>query len=104
MEWFGAAMSATFVGHYPWFMTYNYLNNYLENPDDTGIKKLGKQAGIGFCSSVVSDTCSNSLRVVKTYKQTYQEEITYRSIVKDIIKKESNLWIIILGIRNQNFS
>ena len=23
----GAAMSATFVGHYPWFMTYNYLNN-----------------------------------------------------------------------------
>lgn len=23
------AMSATFVGHYPWFYTYNYLNTAL---------------------------------------------------------------------------
>ena len=97
----GAAMSATFVGHYPWFMTYNYLNNYLENPDDTGIKKLGKQAGIGFCSSIVSDTCSNSLRVVKTYKQTYQEEITYRSIVKDIVKKESIYGLLFRGLETR---
>ena len=97
----GAAMSATFVGHYPWFMTYNYLNNYLENPDDTGIKKLGKQAGIGFCSSVVSDTCSNSFRVVKTYKQTYQEEITYRSIVKDIVKKESIYGLLFRGLETR---
>lgn len=27
------AMSATFVGHYPWFYTYNYLNVTLPNYD-----------------------------------------------------------------------
>lgn len=27
------AMSATFVGHYPWFYTYNTLNAYLPQYD-----------------------------------------------------------------------
>ena len=32
--------------------------------------------GAGFCASAVSDTCSNSIRVVKTTKQTSKESIT----------------------------
>ena len=31
-------------------------------PDDEKIKKLGRNAAIGFVASVVSDTTSNSLR------------------------------------------
>merc|ERR1711991_1293161 len=59
-----AAASATFVGHYPWFFTYNYLSETLPKTDDP-LGKLGRSAVIGFCSSAVSDTCSNSIRVVK---------------------------------------
>lgn len=68
--WYGAwaTACATFVGHYPWFGTYNELNRRLPDPH-TLLQKLGRQALIGFCASVISDTCSNSLRVVKTYRQ-----------------------------------
>ena len=31
-------------------------------PDDEKVKKLGRNAAIGFVASVVSDTTSNSLR------------------------------------------
>jgi len=55
-----AAASATFVGHYPWFFTYNYLTEHLDKAD-TKIGNLGRSAFIGFCSSAISDTCSNSV-------------------------------------------
>lgn len=58
---------ATFAGHYPWFATYNTLNAYIATPEDK-FKKLVRNAGIGFTSSVVSDTISNSIRVLKTYR------------------------------------
>ena len=64
------------------FFTYNYLQERIPK-QDSGIKKLARNGLIGFCSSVVSDTCSNSIRVVKVYKQvrarTYMHEKTDRS-------------------------
>ena len=61
---------------------------------------MSKNAGIGFVSSVVSDTCSNSLRVIKTYKQTYQTEIGYSNIIKDIIK-ESIYGLLFRGLETR---
>ena len=65
------AMSATFVGHYPWFYTYNKLNEALPAYDrKTNLPMfLARNAAIGFCCSAISDTCSNSIRVIKTTKQ-----------------------------------
>ena len=34
-----AAASATFVGHYPWFFTYNYLSEAIPE-QDTALAKL----------------------------------------------------------------
>ena len=73
--WHGSigAMSATFVGHYPWFFTYNLLQEKLPQVDkkkDGLAKYLLRNAFIGFCCSAVSDTCSNSVRVIKTTTQT----------------------------------
>lgn len=79
-----AASAATFVGHYPWFMVYNYLQEYIPKQTDT-LKKLARNAGIGFTASVVSDTCSNSIRVVKVYKQAHTEGVTYPQAVKEVI-------------------
>lgn len=82
-----AAAAATFVGHYPWFFVYNTLNGYLPKYDDT-LRKLGRSAIMGFCASAVSDTCSNSVRVIKVYKQSNQEAITYPEALRRVIKED----------------
>jgi len=68
------------MGHYPWFYTFNKLNHII--PDyDTTLMKLTWRALIGFTASVVSDSISNSMRVIKTTKQTYRTQITYKEVV-----------------------
>ncbi|KIY67174.1 mitochondrial carrier [Cylindrobasidium torrendii FP15055 ss-10] len=87
--WYGAwaTAAATFVGHYPWFATYNYLSVALPH-GDTLFLKLLRQAVIGFVASVVSDTISNSLRVVKTYRQTYPRPIGYLASAQEIVRQD----------------
>ena len=46
-------------------------------------------AGIGFVSSVVSDSLSNSIRVVKTYRQTNKEPISYPETVKRCVVQDA---------------
>ncbi|KAG5643994.1 hypothetical protein DXG03_009284 [Asterophora parasitica] len=84
--WYGAlaTAAATFVGHYPWFGTYNYLDANLPLPD-TLAQKLLRRAFIGFVASVVSDTISNSLRVVKTYRQVNETRIGYLDAARAVI-------------------
>ncbi len=72
-----ASAAATAVGHFPWFLTYNYLNEVLPLIEGNGEKDsmmifmtLGRSALLGLAASCVSDCCSNSLRVIKTTKQT----------------------------------
>lgn len=76
-----ASAAATFVGHYPWFFVYNSLNASLPQYEEM-YKKLMRSAVIGFCASAVSDTFSNSIRVVKVYKQANTEKITYTETLK----------------------
>jgi hypothetical protein len=87
--WQGAlgAMSATWVGHYPWFYTNNQLREVLP-PFEFTYGKYVRNAVIGFASAAVSDTCSNSLRVLKTTRQTALEPIGYMESAKQIIEKE----------------
>ena len=80
-------MGATFVGHYLWFATYNYLNEYLPRYDSE-LKSYARNGLIGFTACVVSDSCSNSIRVVKTYKQPASKIIGYSTIIKTIIKND----------------
>lgn len=82
-----AQISATFVGHYPWFLTYNILNEKLPKYDN-GIQKFLRNGFIGFSAAVLSDCCSNSLRVIKTTKQTNKNTISYLDTTKLIIKED----------------
>ncbi|TFK71040.1 mitochondrial carrier [Pluteus cervinus] len=84
--WYGAfaTAAATFVGHYPWFGTYNFLEANLPLPETT-MQKLGRRAFIGFVASVVSDTVSNSLRVVKTYRQVNETRIAYWDAARAVV-------------------
>merc|ERR1711904_708913 len=87
--WQGAvgAMTATWVGHYPWFYTNNQLRESLP-AFDFAYGKYVRNAVIGFCSAAVSDTCSNSLRVLKTTRQTSVKQVSYTEIYKEIVAKE----------------
>jgi hypothetical protein len=55
---------------------------------ETLLEKLGRQATIGFVSSAFSDTVSNSIRVVKVYKQANVESISYPEAVKRVIAED----------------
>ncbi|TFK25872.1 mitochondrial carrier, partial [Coprinopsis marcescibilis] len=85
--WYGAfaTAAATFVGHYPWFATYNYLDDTLPPPHGT-LHKLARRALIGFIASIVSDTISNSLRVVKTYRQVNPTRISYLASAQAVLR------------------
>lgn len=95
-----AAYSATFVGHYPWFVTYNYLNAYLPKYDDM-LSNLARNATIGFSSSVCSDCCSNSIRVVKTYKQSSKIPVSYPESVKQVIQKDGIMGLFGRGLKTR---
>jgi len=97
-----ASMSATMIGHYPWFITYNYLNSLIDTKKQvTQLEKLSKQAGIGLCASIVSDVSSNSIRVVKTIKQTSLNTLGYTEIVKNTIKNDSLNGLFFRGLKTR---
>jgi len=95
-----AAASATFVGHYPWFFTYNLLSEKIPKQDDP-LKELGRRALLGFCSSAVSDTCSNSIRVVKVYKQSSEEALTYPQVVQRVLKESGIKGLMFRGLETK---
>ena len=74
----------------PWFATFNFLQAKVPKADPKDTKgKLLRNAFIGIVSSAVSDTVSNSLRVIKTVKQTSTSATdNYVDIVKSIIAKD----------------
>ena len=90
-----AASLATFVGHYPWFLTYNYLSALIPESKDM-TSKLMRSAFIGFSASLVSDCCANSMRVIKTTRQTTHG--TYGDIIRSIIRKEGIIGLMGRGL------
>jgi hypothetical protein len=59
-----------------WFFTYNYLLATVPVPEAVVLQLL-RQGMIGFVASIASDTISNSLHVVKTYRQVNETRISY---------------------------
>lgn len=92
-----ATMGATWVGHYPWFFTHNYLSQTLPAFDFTYGKHV-RYALIGFCSSVISDTCSNSIRVMKTTKQTSTVPLTYMATIREVVGKDGVFGLFFRGL------
>lgn len=92
--------TATYMGHFPWFVTFNYLDEKLPKYEDT-FKKFGRNALIGFCSSTISDTVSNSMRVLKTTRQTSETPISYMDAAKNIIKTDGIIGFMGRGLKTR---
>lgn len=106
--WHGSAgvVSATFVGHYPWFFTRNQLQEILPKYDrkTETLNYLGVAGVIGFCASAVSDTCSNSIRVLKTTKQTSEHAITYGQAFTQVVEKDGLSGLFLRGLQTKIIS
>lgn len=85
----GLALSS-FVGHFTWFGIYNYCDTKLPVPTDLA-PLLARNATLGLSASVVTDILTNPLRVLKTYRQTVEQPISYLDAAVIIIKN-NGLW------------
>lgn len=94
---------ANIIGHYPWFVVNNWLEARLPNAT-TPRGKLIRRAFIGFCSSLVSDCLSNSIRVVKTFKQTSEVPLTYMEAVHKILETSGITGLLFRGLGIKLFS
>ena len=94
------ASTATLVGHYPWFFTYNYLNQKIPEYDSTS-KNLIRNGFIGFSSSVVSDCFSNGIRVIKTTRQTFHKPISYVDTAKYVVKRDGVSGLFVRGLQTR---
>ncbi|KAJ7086384.1 mitochondrial carrier domain-containing protein [Mycena belliarum] len=100
--WYGAiaTAAATFAGHYPWFATLNYLEATLPEAH-TLFQTLLRRAFIGFCASITSDTVSNSLRVVKTYRQVNETRIGYFDAARAVIAADGLIGLFGRGLKTR---
>ena len=99
--WHGALASVggSFLGHYPWFFTYNFLQENVPKYD--GNFSSVRSMAIGFCSGTVSDVVSNSVRVIKINRQTESNVITYRETVSRIIKSDGIVGLMTRGLKTK---
>ncbi len=86
-----ASALATAVGHFPWFGTFNFLNDHV--PESSVLAtQLFRNAGIGLAASVVSDLTTNWIRVIKTTKQVSTrpdgQPLTYREVLDIVLKQD----------------
>jgi Mitochondrial carrier protein len=86
--------------HNSWFFTYNYLTEKIPK-QDTQMKELGRRAILGFCASAISDTCSNSIRVCKVYKQSYPDQISYPQVVRNVIQESGVSGLFFRGLETK---
>jgi len=68
---------------------------------DTQMGEMGRRALLGFCSSAVSDTCSNSIRVVKVYKQSHPQQLTYMQVVSNVIQESGIRGLMFRGLETK---
>lgn len=62
---------------------------------------MGRSAFIGFCCTMVSDTISNSIRVLKTVKQTAEVQITYKQAFDEVISKDGIQGLLFRGLKTK---
>mmetsp|Transcript_37692 Transcript_37692/g.70499 ORF Transcript_37692/g.70499 Transcript_37692/m.70499 type:complete len:290 (+) Transcript_37692:92-961(+) len=95
---------ANVVGNYPWFATMNFLSKNVPVPTDP-IAKLVRSAFLGAMASSVSDLVSNSIRVVKTKKQTHADaSISYMGVTKEVVQKDGVSGLLFRGLETRIFT
>jgi len=99
--WNGALgnAAASFVGSYPWFLTFNALDEMLPRPDRSELaRRLLRSATMGCLATGVSDVASNSIRVVKTTRQTSEVQMSYMQAIEHIVATDGWAGLLCRGL------
>jgi len=106
-----AQAAATAAGHFPWFLTYNFMNDLLPavSKEEDLLLFLVRSATLGLSASCVSDCVSNSIRVIKTTKQTAalgdgddaKSEISYREALDLILETDGLAGLFGRGLKTR---
>lgn len=71
-------LSSTLITQLLTLLQYNLLTEVIQEPPKSDLFLwLLRLAFIGFVASVISDSVSNSLRVIKTYRQVNDTKVSY---------------------------
>ena len=74
------------MGGYPWFLTFNIIDEALPAPPPGAMRSLVvRSALMGVVATTVSDCLSNSLRVLKTTRQTATASLSYAEVARQIV-------------------
>ncbi len=94
-----ATLLATIAAHYPWFYVHNLLDaSWVINGSKPYLVHI-RSAVIGFLASVVSDTVSNFIRVIKTVKQANRGvHMSYVDTIDMIVKESGYLGLFGRGL------
>ena len=99
--WNGALGNAvaSFVGSYPWFFTFNMLDEMLPKAsrEELGYRLL-RSATMGCIATAVSDITSNSVRVVKTTRQTSATQLSYIGAVQLVVAADGWSGVLCRGL------
>ena len=99
-----ANFAASWAGIYPWFYTFNYLNTAWSAAGWVGPWKHVRNASIGMCATTASDVVSNSLRVLKTIRQTHPDSgLGYIGAGRAVIKQEGVAGLLGRGLKTRLF-
>ena len=62
---------------------------------------LVRSAALGLAASCVSDCFSNSLRVLKVYKQSSPDELSYTQVVQNVIQESGLTGLFVRGLKTR---
>lgn len=97
-----AQVASAILGHYPWFYTYNWLaaSQWVLSVFPSALMRNGV---IGMAASVVADTCTNCIRVIKTNKQSLgsKHNISYMETIRMILAADGWAGLFGRGLRTR---
>jgi len=96
-----ASFAANWAGNFPYFAVFNSLSETWPAPDDTAAR-IVRNGVMGMCASGSSDIVSNSLRVLKTLRQSSADpEMGYLEAAKQVIEKDGLLGFLGRGLETR---
>ena len=94
-------ITSNFISTFCWYNIHNYLDDKFKDKCKEGLEFNIKNGVIGLSASVVSDTITNPLRILKIYKQSNTNEVSYTETYKNIIKTRGPSELFLRGLKTR---
>ncbi|OLP90193.1 hypothetical protein AK812_SmicGene28268 [Symbiodinium microadriaticum] len=95
-----ANFAGNWVGNYPYFVVFNALDSAWTAPSDP-MMRIVRTGVMGMCSSITSDTVSNSFRVLKTIRQSSEEAEGYLEAAQRVIQRDGLTGLLGRGLETR---